>query len=124
MKLIPLEDGMQHPAEEIIADELESRKSQRVLEWLRDFCMDASQPSFAASVLRCLARQDNVGTVAWRVGLVREGLAMQSVEIRDAAVQATETWGDSNLLEVLRSHTEKEPWLRQYISDVIDDLAH
>ena len=55
--------------------------------------------------------------------LVRDGLAMDSVEIRDAAIQAAESWGDSELLDVLRSHSETEPWLQQYILDVIDDLA-
>ena len=34
-------------------------------------------------------------------GLVRDGLAMDSVEIRDAAIQAAESWGDSELLDVL-----------------------
>ena len=119
----PFEDGMDHPAEGIIAEALRSAKDQRVLEWLRTFCTDASQPSFAASVLRCLARYDHAGTASWRVGLVRDGLAIDSVEIRDAAVQAAESWGDADLLDVLGLHSEPEPWLRQYISDVIDDLV-
>ena len=119
----PFEDGMDHPAEGIIAETLRSAKGQRVLEWLGTFSTDASQPSFAASVLRCLGRHGSVGTVPWRVGLVRDGLTMDSVEIRDAAVQAAESWGDTDLLDVLGLHSEPEPWLRQYIVDVIDDLA-
>ena len=119
----PFEDGMDHPAEGIIAEALRSAKGQRVLEWLGTFSTDASQPSFAASVLRCLGRHGSVGTVPWRVGLVRDGLTMDSVEIRDAAVQAAESWGDTDLLDVLGLHSEPEPWLRQYIVDVIDDLA-
>ncbi len=119
----PIEDGMDHPTEEIIAEALQSAKDQQVLDWLRAFCTDASQPSFAASVLRCLGRHDSAGTVSWRVGLVRGGLAADDIEIRDAAVQAAESWGDSDLLDVLRPHSEPEPWLRQYISDVINDLA-
>lgn len=119
----PVEDGIQHPAEEIIADALGSNKDQRVLEWLKALCMDASQPSYAASVLRCLGRHDHVGTSSWRVGLLRDGLAADSVEIRDAAVQAAESWADSDFIEVLRSHTEPESWLQQYIFDVVDDLS-
>ena len=119
----PIEDGMEHPAEKIIAEALLSAKEQHVLDWLSAFCIDASQPSFAASVLRCIGRHNNAGTVSWRVGLVRDGLTADKVEIRDAAVQAAESWGDSDLLDVLRSHSEPEPWLQQYIFDVIDDLA-
>ena len=119
----PFEDGMDHPAERIIAEALLSTNDHPVLDWLRAYCTDASQPSFAASVLRCLGRHRSVGTVSWRVELVHAGLTIDNVEIRDAAVQAAESWGASDFLPVLRGHCEPEPWLRQYIFDVVDDLA-
>ena len=118
----PLEDGMGHPAEGIIAEALRSVNDQRVLGWLKALCTDISRPCFAASVLRCIGRQDGVGTSSWRVQIVRDGLAIDNVEIRDAAVQAAESWGSSDFLQVLKSHAEPEPWLRQYILDVIQDL--
>ena len=119
----PLEDGMDHPAEGILAEALQSRKDHGVLGWLKDICTDASRPSFAASVLRCLGRQEGVGAASWRVDLVRAGLAIGNVEIRDAAVQAAESWGDTASLDVLTAHSEPEPWLRQYIRDVVEDLT-
>ncbi len=118
----PLEDGMNHPAEQILSKALRSTEDKRVLDWLRAFSLDAAHPSFAASVLRCLGRQVNPGTGSWRAGLVRDGLTMDDVEIRDAAVQAAELWGDPDMRSVLESHSEPEPWLRNYIRDVIDDL--
>ena len=121
-----VEDGMQHPAEQIIAEALRSANNQRVLAWLQDFCTDAARPSFAASVLRCVRHHAGIGTVAWRVDLVHAGLALPSVEVRDAAVQAAETWGTAEFRDVLRTHVETvetQGWLRQYILDVIDDLA-
>ena len=120
---LPVEDGVGHPAERIIAKALVQAGDKRAIRWLRDFCVDASNPGFAASVLRCLSRVDCGGSVSWRVDLVRDGLAMDSVEIRDAAIQAAESWGDSEMVEVLRAHSEPEPWLRQYLYDVIDDLS-
>ncbi len=119
----PVEDGMEHTAEDIICEALRREEHPRILDWLAQFCADASQPGFAASVLRCLGRQDDVGTLSWRAGLVRDGLATHNAEVRDAAVQAVESWADRDLLEILRAHTEAEPWLRQYICDVIDDLS-
>ena len=118
----PLEDGMNHPAEQILSKALRSTEDKRVLDWLRAFSLDAAYPSFAASVLRCLGRQTHPGTGSWRAGLVRDGLTMDDVEIRDAAVQAAELWGDPDMRSVLESHSEPEPWLRNYIRDVIDDL--
>ena len=93
----PFEDGMRHPAEEIIEEALRSRESQRVLEWLKDLSLDTTHPSFSAEVLRCLGRQTHPGTASWRAGLVRDGLAVDDVEMRDAAVRAAEWWGDPDM---------------------------
>lgn len=118
----PLEDGMDHPAEEIIGEALQAADGQHVLGWLRAFSLDAAQPNLAASILRCLGRQEYPGTNEWRAELVREGLASKDVEIRDAAAQAAESWGDRDMQNILRAHTEPVSWLRDYIRDVIDDL--
>ena len=119
----PLEDGVSHPAEEIIGEELRSKEGKHVLDWFRTLSLDAERPSFAASVLRCLGRQTPPGTDSWRAEFVKAGLAMNDVEIRDAAVQAAESWGDRNLADVMKAHSEAEPWLREYIEDVISDLG-
>ncbi len=118
-----LEDGMFHPAEEIIGEALRAAEDKPVLDWFRTFSLDAEQPSFAASVLRCLGRQTPPGTDSWRTELVRDGLSMDDVEIRDAAVQAAESWGDRSLADVMKAHSEAEPWLREYIENVISDLG-
>ena len=118
-----LEDGMDHPAEEIIEQALQSNESQCVLEMLRALSLDVAHPSFAASVLRCLGRQQNPGTDTWRTDLVRDGLDVDDVEIRDAAVYAAEWWGGREMRNVLQSHSEPELWLRDYIRDVIEDLG-
>ncbi|MDE0554263.1 MAG: hypothetical protein OXI24_08625 [Candidatus Poribacteria bacterium] len=119
----PLEDGMHHKAEDIIEQALQSDGDERILKWLREFSSDDTQPVFAASVLRCLGRLEYPRISLWRSELVRDALALDDVEIRDAAVQATELWGDRHILPVLKSHSEPESWLRDYISDVIDDLG-
>ncbi len=119
----PLEDGMDHPAEQIIRNELENSENQNVLDLFRAFSLDVAHPSFAASVLRCLGRQAHLGTISWRTGLVRDALRLSDVEIRDAAIQATELWGYDEMRSVLQEHSEPELWLRDYISDVLADLG-
>ena len=118
----PFEDGMDHPADQIIENALRSTRDQRILDRFGAFCLDAKRPSFASSVLRCLGRQTHIGTAAWRAGLVRDALAMDDIEIRDAAVQAAESWGGPEMVDVLMSHYEPEPWLRECIPEIIDDL--
>ena len=119
----PLEDGMDHAAEKIISAVLRSPQDRQVLDWFKGFCLDAAHPNFAASVLRCLARQPNPSTTTWRTDLVRSALDMDDAEIRDAAVQAAEFWGGQDILNVLEAHNEPLYWLRNYIRDVVEDLG-
>lgn len=89
----PLEDGMDHPAENIIGDAILSTNGARVLDWLSRACLDSEHSTFSASILRCLGRQVHPGTESWRTELVREALAVDDAEIRDAALQAAEFGG-------------------------------
>ena len=119
----PLEDGMNHPAEHVVADTLGSEGERDVLRWLRAICLESTRPAFAASVFLCVARQSEIGTPQWRAALVRGGLEITDVEVRDAAAQAAELWGDPGICEVLKAHREPVSWLGDYIRDVVDDLA-
>ena len=119
----PLEDEMDHPADQIIANALPNTRDERILEQFGALCLDIERPSFASSTLRCLGRQTDIGNAAWRAGLVRNALATDDIEIRDAAVHAAEFWGGAEIVYILISHNETEPWLRNYVREVIDHLA-
>ena len=117
-----LEDGIEHPAERIIAAALRNQENSGIREVLRSFSLDEEKPAFAASVLRCLGRQAAPGTSSWREDLIRDALAIEDIQIRDAAIQAAELWGDQALSDILESHVEAEPWLQDYIVEVIQSL--
>ena len=118
-----LEDGMDHPAEGILAEALNSENQQEVLVWLSHFCRDTERPSFAASVLRCLGRHEQAGSNSWRKDLIRAGMSIDDIEIRDSAVQAAELWEDPGIVDILVAHEEPESWLREYILSVVGDLS-
>lgn len=117
-----LEDGMDHPANDILENALGPGAELPLLAWLSKVSLDAGRPSLAASMLRCLGRQTDPGTAVWRADLVRQALVVKNVQIRDAAVQAAEHWADSDLISVLEGHDESEQWLAQYIDMVVNDL--
>lgn len=119
-----LQDGEHHPAEDLIQEALRTSQERVVLQWFETWAVDASQPSFAASLLRCLGRQERFGTDSWRTELIRKALSVDDVDIRDAAVQAVESWEDQELIQVLMGHDEPEHWLKDYIQGVIYDLTH
>ena len=121
----PLEDGIDHPAEDIVSDAIRSAEDDRVFDWLNRVCLDLEYPTFSASILRCLGRHVRPGTESWRTDLVRRALRMNDVEIRDAALQAAEFWGGVGIRNVLELKVRSEPlqWLRSYMQDVIEDLG-
>ena len=118
----PMQDGIVHAAEDVIGDAVSSMHGDEALKCLRSMALDAGAPVLAASVLRCLGRESRVGTADWRSGLIEDALQAASLQMRDAAVQAAETWGDRQAVEVLEAHVESDEWLRDYVVGVIDDL--
>lgn len=120
----PLEDGMDHPAEEIIFDALRSADHEIYLDWLREFTLDKTNPSLADSVLVCLARQSSPGTPSWRINLIEEALHSTDVRVRDAAVEASESWADPDTIHILKKCYETEPvgWLRDYMQTVVNHI--
>ena len=119
----PLEDGMDHPAEQVITAALAAEKSDVVLRRIRSICLDSTRPAFAAGVLLCVARLPGVGNAGWRARLVRGGLASDDVEVRDAAMQAAEHWGDPGLRRTLSAHSEPVGWLDEYRRGMMEDLG-
>lgn len=118
----PVEAGMEHAAEHTLCKALSTDSDEDILDWIAEFCTDVERPSLSASILLCLANLPKPGTTEWRVNLVRNALGTGHIEIKDAAVQTVELWGDHDLAKVLASHQEVVPWLRDYIEGVIDDL--
>ena len=118
----PVEDGVAHQAERILERALDTGDQATALGVLAALCVDTARPGFSAATLRCLGRLPLPGSSAWRSAVVRGALAHSDVELRDAAVQAAESWGDPNLIDVLLAHREAERWLAEYISAVTEDL--
>ena len=118
----PVEDGIDHPGEVVIREALQSMDGYPVLEWLKMFSADTANPHFAASVLRCLGRQQRLGTASWRIEVIREALSTDAVDLRDAAAQAAESWGGLEMRDVLQEHTDPVPWLQKYILDILNDI--
>ncbi|MCY4149309.1 MAG: hypothetical protein OXF73_08215 [Gammaproteobacteria bacterium] len=116
-----VEDGVVHPAEKIIDEALCSMNRQGVYQWLSELSLDVAHSDMAASALRCLGRRDSEPT-AWCVRLVKSALKIDDVEIRDAAVQAAESWGKVEFCNVLEKHSEDVHWLNDYIQDVVCNL--
>ena len=67
-------------------------------------------------------RQPGIGTTVWRAELVSCGLASDDIELRDAALQAAESWRDPGLRQILAAHSEPVSWLDEYRRGIIGDL--
>lgn len=112
-----VEDGITHPAESVLASHIVAHGTSGLFEAM--FADDANH-SGTASLLRLMGRisvpQDA------RLRFVRTGLSSPSVEVRDAAVQAAESWADASLVPAIRAHCEPVAWLASYMAAVARDL--
>ncbi len=119
----PIEDGISHPAESYIEEELESGSDVRELySWCyKNLRSDCS--SRLTGVLRCIGRLEK--KVAGEEGgkLMLEALKNSDVGVREAAIRAFERWGGHDSIDILKKYVKFEPvnWLIDYASKVIED---
>ena len=78
-----------------------------------------------ASILKLAGRQPVESLSHYTSLLVEQALQHEDVEVRDAAVYAIEHWEDPKCIDLLRDHLAREPeeWLRDYMSQVLEDLS-
>jgi len=121
-----LEDGYFHPSQEIIAQGLISSHDS-VSQWLLEIYNNnlKANPSLSASLLKSISRFDFAEVYPWGFMMASLGILENSLEIRGAAVDCFENWGNEQSLEKLKAHVNQEqvPWLRDYISQVIVDIS-
>lgn len=118
----PVEDGRTHPAERLLARFAE-RHSRVCLLAVTLHWWPPIGDSRMASLLRLLGRNPNLTTPPARRALVQHGLKSESEDVRDAVAQAAELWNDVGLVDVLKKHEERSPWLAAYMRDVANSLA-
>jgi len=114
-----VEDGEPHPVEDAIGGFVREFGARYLCEAL---FAAAFRPTRTASFLRLLGRIQIVPSRD-RGRLVERGLASTRVEVRDAAIQAVESWHDPALVDLLMSHRDSEAWLADYAKAVAQDLT-
>jgi hypothetical protein len=118
----PIEDGYSHTAEATLKKVIRDF-GYHAGDWLTDMLStNCWNPSLRAGLLRLLSRQKPL-TKEWRLRVVQIGLLSPNLELRDAAVQAAESWEDEGVDLLLHNHIESCTWLADYISRVIRDLS-
>ncbi len=115
----PVEDGIHHPAEPLLRAYWEEYPGH--LPW-SDAVGDDAHPSLFADFLR-IASRVRPAPESLRARLLQEGLASPSLEVRDAAVQAAESWADAVAVEALGGHREEVAWLAAYIERIKSEIG-
>jgi hypothetical protein len=120
----PMEDGITHPAEELIDEALRAGTSD-CRDWLSRVLVEhyEARPSISASIVRCVGRLEYDQVGHWGMHVADDALRHEDVEVREAAIRALEDWGGCEALRLLRSHRDSVAWLSEYVSQVIADLS-
>ena len=123
----PIEDGIEHPAEYVIKEALRTNRGLCLAYVSRIIGEHAqSRPSTAASIIRCVGRFKYVHVGDRGMHIVEDALRDKDAEVREAGIRALEAWGGHAALRMLYHHLsygcKEEPWLRDYVRQVIADL--
>ena len=117
----PVEDGRRHPCEDALFEAADDLGAE-VDVWCIRLIADARGDADRASLIRLFGRVGVPKRLDARRVILQRALAAASVEVRDAALQAAESWADAALVPVLRDHREPIAWLEDYRTQVIEDL--
>lgn len=117
----PLLDGEAHPADDIIADFLESDRSIAYPSALENIILHHQDSDLVASTLQCAAHFEPPWSDSRKAALVQSGLQSDDIVIKDAAVRAAECWICAEIIQVLENHQDQTQWLQEYIDEVIAD---
>jgi hypothetical protein len=110
-------DGYTHPAESMLDEHIEQFGAAGLIE----HAFITASPIRAADLIRLLGRIPEI-EVELRRMVVERGLASPHVVVRDAALQAAETWEDDSLVILLRDHRDVIPWLNEYVEKIVRGL--
>jgi len=125
LEVEPIDDGYSHPAEEIIEKALKKYNTLAPI-WVQTIYLENfKRPSVAAGILRCIGRLKDDLVEPWGRSMARRGLSYPELEVREAAIRALEMWGGQESAETLKTYIDSEPvaWLKNYVKQVINDLA-
>lgn len=121
----PIEDGITHPADDIIEQAFRDDNHTCRDSLVRGFYeFKDLRPAISAAFLRCTARVDfaEIGVIG--LSLAQDALDHNNIEIREAAVRMLENWGGNQAIHILRQHNDTIAWISRYIDQVIVDLSN
>ena len=120
----PIEEGVSHPAEQILMDAL-TNHPREASGWISQIYQThfSEGYAFSSGILRCIGRLNAESVSQFGLPMVRQGLKHPHSEVRDSAVRALEHWGGSGAIEILSTHVDEEAWINDYIARVIKDLT-
>lgn len=123
LKSEPVESGVRHPVEPLLEAFIQRHRQSAPI-WLEKAILAEGRAAERAELLLVLRRMKlDLLVPDWRRHLVAQALKSPDVRLRDAAIQAAESWGDPGTIQVLSGHTEPVSWLSSYLKEVIHDLS-
>jgi hypothetical protein len=116
---IPIEDGYNHPGQRLIQKAISKMGDEALLLLFFMLFDPGTNPSLAAGIIRCLGRLP-IPDEEWCVLITSEGLKSTHIEVRDAIMQAVESWDNKRIFDELKKHNEPNSWLKDYSKRILN----
>lgn len=115
-----LESGFIHESEKLIESEF-SKHIEFVEYWFKKR-WNKIDDDFKEKLIRCIGKLPFCLVSAYVLNCIEKSMYNENIEIRDAAVNALEMWGNEESVNLLRNHKEMVPWLKCHINRVINEI--
>lgn len=121
----PVDEGYEHPGEQLIADSL-SRRPSIAPAWIKRVYLEkeGSNPVLAGEILKCISQLASLDDPEWAIRLASRGLDSPEIQLREAALRVFESWGDIESSYRLTDYITKETalWLSDYALEVLETM--
>lgn len=119
----PIEDGVKHPIEAVLREEIATEKWPNLVSWIvAKIRGDDDDPQQIATIVQCLARVLPESAAGDPASILMACLASSHVAIREAGMRLVEAIPTSASIMALIRHSEPVEWLCSYQQQVIADF--
>lgn len=117
------EYGFESAADRYVQERF-AENTSATLEWIGHLFVERfADSAITLGIVRVMAHMEYAEAKPHGVTIAISATRHPDAEVRECGVRAFENWGTRDSLELLRTLAFDEPWLQEYVEQVVEDLT-